>query len=111
MAAVLDAGAADAADRLVALAAGRRAVASGPGMATGPEGGALVATALARLELPLVIDADGRPPGRRPANRGTVSIGRRRRRAGGAHPPGRAARLLDAGRRGRARDRVSAVHD
>jgi NAD(P)H-hydrate epimerase len=43
---------------LTALAAGKRAVAIGPGMPTTPAAGALLRAALARLEVPLVLDAD-----------------------------------------------------
>jgi NAD(P)H-hydrate epimerase len=46
-------------DRPGDLARGKAAVAIGPGMATGPEGRGLVVAALAEVEAPLVIDADG----------------------------------------------------
>ena len=44
--------------RLAALAAGKRALAIGPGIPTGPGMRALVEDAVARLPLPMVIDAD-----------------------------------------------------
>ncbi|HEU5056874.1 MAG TPA: NAD(P)H-hydrate dehydratase [Kofleriaceae bacterium] len=58
MTAALDAEAAGAADRLVALAEGKAAVAIGPGMAPGAGGRGLVQSAVARLEVPMVLDAD-----------------------------------------------------
>lgn len=58
MSAMLDAEAAGAADRLVALAEGKAAVAIGPGMAPGAGGKALVRAAISKLEVPLVLDAD-----------------------------------------------------
>ncbi len=58
MTAALDAEAPDAGDRLAALAEGKAAVAIGPGMAPGAGGRALVRAALARLEVPMVLDAD-----------------------------------------------------
>ncbi|HUS68476.1 MAG TPA: NAD(P)H-hydrate dehydratase, partial [Kofleriaceae bacterium] len=59
MTAVIDADAAGAADALVTLAKGMRCVAIGPGMATGAGGRALVRAAVERLEVPIVLDADG----------------------------------------------------
>lgn len=44
---------------LAALAQGKRAVAMGPGMDTGEGGKRLVQAALAELDVPLVLDADG----------------------------------------------------
>ena len=58
MTAALDAEAHDAADRLAALAGGKAALAIGPGMAPGAGGKGLVRAALARLEVPMVLDAD-----------------------------------------------------
>ena len=58
MTAALDAELPDAGERLVELARGKAAVAIGPGMAPGAGGRALVRAALARLEVPLVLDAD-----------------------------------------------------
>ena len=57
MTAALDAEAHDAADRLAALAGGKAALAIGPGMAPGAGGKGLVRAALARLEVPMVLDA------------------------------------------------------
>jgi ADP-dependent NAD(P)H-hydrate dehydratase / NAD(P)H-hydrate epimerase len=48
----------DALDRLTALAAGKRALAWGPGMPTSPAAGELLRAALRVLEPPLVLDAD-----------------------------------------------------
>jgi len=59
MTAELDADATGAADRLQSLAAGKRAVAIGPGMPTGAEARAFVRAALQSLEVPIVVDADG----------------------------------------------------
>ena len=59
MTAELDADGDAARERLEALAAGKRCVAIGPGMATTAGGRALVMNALAQLEMALVIDADG----------------------------------------------------
>jgi len=59
MTAELDADAAGAAEVMVALAAGKHAVGIGPGMATGDAGRALVLAALARVQVPIVVDADG----------------------------------------------------
>jgi len=58
MTALLDAETAGADDRLIALAEGKAAVAIGPGMAPGPGGRTLVKSALSRLEVPMVLDAD-----------------------------------------------------
>ncbi|HTM23532.1 MAG TPA: NAD(P)H-hydrate dehydratase, partial [Kofleriaceae bacterium] len=96
-----------AADRLAALAGDKRALAIGPGMDTGPEGRALVLAALERLELPLVIDADG-------LNHlaGSLELV-----AAAAPPvvltphPGEAARLLGATTADIERDRVAAVRE
>jgi NAD(P)H-hydrate epimerase len=107
MTAALDPHAADAGDRLVDLAAGKRAVAIGPGMATGAEGRGLVAAALSRLDLPLVIDADGLNH----LATDTELV------AGAAGPviltphPGEAARLLGSTPAEVERDRVGAVRE
>ena len=58
MTAPLDPDEAGAGDRLIALAEGKAAVAIGPGMAPGAGGRALVKSALTRLEVPMVLDAD-----------------------------------------------------
>jgi hydroxyethylthiazole kinase-like uncharacterized protein yjeF len=59
MTAELDADSSVARERLEELAAGKRCVAIGPGMASGSGGRDLVLHALAELETTLVIDADG----------------------------------------------------
>ena len=50
---------AEALDEVLALAEGKSAVAIGPGMGTDPSTGELVLSLVERLEVPMVIDADG----------------------------------------------------
>jgi ADP-dependent NAD(P)H-hydrate dehydratase / NAD(P)H-hydrate epimerase len=59
MSAELDADAAGSIDTLMTLAEGKRCLAMGPGMPTGPGARHLVHVALARSPIPLVLDADG----------------------------------------------------
>ncbi len=107
MTAELDAEAPDAIDRLVALAEGKRVVAIGPGMSTGPGGRALVRAALERLEVPMVLDADAL----------NHLAGELERVAESRAPvvltphPGEAARLLGTGTADIERDRVAAVRE
>ena len=101
----LDAEAAGAGDRLVALAAGKAAVAIGPGMAPGAGGRALVREALARLEVPMVLDADALnhmagDAGLIASARAPVVI---------TPHPGEAARLLGTGTAEVEADRVAAA--
>ena len=95
---------AGSAGRLAALASGMRALAIGPGIPTGPGMRALIEALVARLPLPMVIDADAlnllgadvgaRPRRRRPAPRVLTPH------------PGEMARLLGVShRRGAARAR------
>jgi ADP-dependent NAD(P)H-hydrate dehydratase / NAD(P)H-hydrate epimerase len=107
MTAELDADAGDAAERLVALAEGKRAVAIGPGMPTGSGGRALVRAALERLAQPMVLDADAL----------NHLAGELERVAESRAPvvltphPGEAARLLGVGAADIERDRVAAVRE
>jgi NAD(P)H-hydrate epimerase len=105
MTAELDADDDDAIDRLMALAEGKRALAIGPGMSTGPGGRALVLAALERLDLPVVLDADAL----------NHLVGALDRVADSRGPvvmtphPGEAARLLGITAGEIERDRVAAV--
>ncbi|HTE53642.1 MAG TPA: NAD(P)H-hydrate dehydratase [Kofleriaceae bacterium] len=107
MTAELDADAADAVERLVALAGGKRAIAIGPGMPTGEGGKALVRAALQRIEVPMVLDADAL----------NHVAGELDRVAGSRAPvimtphPGEAARLLGVSTAVIERDRVGAVRE
>ena len=107
MTAELDAEAPDAVDRLIALADGKRVVAIGPGMSTGPGGRALVRAALERLAVPMVLDADAL----------NHLAGELERVAESRAPvvltphPGEAARLLGTGTADIERDRVAAVRE
>ena len=89
----------------MALAEGKRALAIGPGMATGAGGRALVLAALERLDLPLVLDADAL----------NHVVGALERVADSRGPvvmtphPGEAARLLGTTAGEIERDRVGAV--
>lgn len=90
---------------LVELAAGKRAVAIGPGMPLGAQGRALVLAALGRCEVPLVLDADalnhlGSDLAPVAASRAPVVL---------TPHPGEAARLLDTDTASIEADRVAAV--
>ena len=105
MTAALDPDRPGAADRLVELAGRARCVAMGPGMATGDGGRALVQAALARLEVPLVLDADAlnhlaADPAQVAAAAAPVVL---------TPHPGEAARLLGATVQEVEADRVAAV--
>jgi NAD(P)H-hydrate epimerase len=105
MTAALDCDAAGAVDRLVELAGRARAVAIGPGMPTSGGGRALVEGALARLEVPLVLDADAlnhvaANPAAIAAARAPVVL---------TPHPGEAGRLLGTGTAEVEADRVGAV--
>jgi NAD(P)H-hydrate epimerase len=104
MTATLDADARGAPERLAALAAGKRALAIGPGMATSAGGRALVDAALA-LELPVVLDADAL--GHLVGDVGRVA--RARARAILTPHTGEAARLLEVGREAVEGDRIGAA--
>jgi NAD(P)H-hydrate epimerase len=105
MTAELDAEGEGAAERLASLAEGKRALAIGPGMSTGTGGRALVRAALARLEVPMVLDADAL----------NHMAGHLEEVASARAPviltphPGEAARLLGVGTADIERDRVAAV--
>ena len=107
MTADLDAEAPGAIERLIALAEGKRVVAIGPGMSTGPGGRAMVHGALERLEVPMVLDADAL----------NHLAGELERVAESRAPviltphPGEAARLLATGTADIERDRVAAVRE
>jgi ADP-dependent NAD(P)H-hydrate dehydratase / NAD(P)H-hydrate epimerase len=102
--------------RLAELARGKRALALGPGLATGPDGRALVLAAL-ELELPLVIDADGLNHLASDASTGTGQASGLARVAAAAPPvvltphPGEAARLLGIDTAEVERDRVAAARE
>ncbi|HWM88135.1 MAG TPA: NAD(P)H-hydrate dehydratase, partial [Kofleriaceae bacterium] len=107
MTAELDAGAPGAPERFLELAEGVRAVAMGPGMPTGPGGRALVRTAVERLAVPMVLDADAL----------NHLAGELERVAESRAPavltphPGEAARLLGVSTAEIERDRVAAVRE
>jgi len=107
MTAQRDADADGAPEVLAELAAGKRALAIGPGMPTGAGGRALVRAALERLEVPMVLDADAL----------NHLAGELERVAESRAPvvltphPGEAARLLGVGAADIERDRVAAVRE
>jgi NAD(P)H-hydrate epimerase len=105
MSAVLDTDAAGAGPAVCALAAGRRAVAIGPGMPTGDGARATVHHVVTELAAPAVIDADG-------LNHlvGALELVRRAPQARVLTPhPGEAARLLERTTAEIEADRVGAV--
>jgi ADP-dependent NAD(P)H-hydrate dehydratase / NAD(P)H-hydrate epimerase len=95
------------ADDVSALAAGKRAVVWGPGMPTAPAAGARLRSELARLECPIVLDADG-------LNHLAADLGAART-AGGplvlTPHPGEAARLLGRDTAAVQADRVASARE
>jgi ADP-dependent NAD(P)H-hydrate dehydratase / NAD(P)H-hydrate epimerase len=95
----------EALDVLLSLAEGKDAVAIGPGLGTHPSTQALVRELVARLRLPLVMDAD--------AINAFAGMGEALRRAGGAlvltPHPGECSRLLGVPRAEVLRDRIPIV--
>jgi ADP-dependent NAD(P)H-hydrate dehydratase / NAD(P)H-hydrate epimerase len=87
---------------LAEAAAGKKAIAVGPGMTTDPVAGDALLTALAALELPAILDADA-----------LNHLARGKSRLGGPRVitphPGEAARLLDRSTADVQRDRVAAA--
>lgn len=93
--------------RLLEVARGKRALAMGPGMVTGPDGRALVYRALAEISLPMVLDADALN------HLGTdlAAISQARAPVVITPHPGEAARLLGTTSRDVERDRLRAVRE
>jgi NAD(P)H-hydrate epimerase len=105
MTAELDAGDPAAGDALQALAAGKRALAIGPGMPVGDQPRALIQSALESLDIPVVIDADAL--NQLAGDLGAVA--RANAQAVLTPHPGEAARLLGSSTADVERDRVGAV--
>ena len=104
MTAALDTGAGSIAT-LRALIRGKRALAMGPGMPVGADGHALVKSALAEVEVPMILDADALN------HLGTdlEAVARARAPVVMTPHPGEAARLLGTTAAAIERDRVAAV--
>ena len=99
--------ASSAAEPIIALAATRDALGLGPGIGNSDETQALVATLVKRLEIPLVVDADGLTPFAREPD-----LLRERQAPTVLTPhPGEAARLLGIGTSEINRDRPAAARE